>query len=110
MHGSVPREDAVTSGWTDGRGSVRLAVAVTLPDAVGTIGMARRAIHHAKPKHAPRPLGREAVVEHFVAGFAIDHGHYGFRRVGFAHSVDRRWHRFAPPMRCLEHVEIQQRG
>src|SRR5947209_19716606 len=78
IHGLVPWNDAV-AGWRTARGrrwTMRLAFAIRLPNSVGSVRMASRAIHHAHPEHPPRPFGRQAVSQHFVSRLAVNHRHH----------------------------------
>src|SRR5918996_3207680 len=75
VHRIIPRNVAVIAAVR--RLAVRLAASVALPDAVCAVRVTRGTICHAEPEHLPRPLGWQAVAQHFVRSLAIDHRHRG---------------------------------
>src|SRR2546425_11253775 len=82
--------------------------AITLPNAVSAIGVARSAIHQAQPEHAARPLRGQTVTEHLVARLAINDRHDGCGGIRFAHGLDRYGHGLVLTVGRLQHIEIEQ--
>src|SRR6185295_796764 len=77
VHCLIPGDFAVTNtvlGTIRGR-TMRLSATVALPDAIGAVGVAGRAVHHTNPEHRPRPFGGDSIHQHFVTCFAVDHRH-----------------------------------
>src|SRR6266446_535901 len=74
IHRVIPGDFAVTDAIFGAvrRWTVRLLAAVALPDAVGAVGMACSAVHHADPKHGARDRKSTRLnSSHLVISYAV---------------------------------------
>src|SRR3989449_11756523 len=71
--GNVPR--CIAPAPPVGRRTERLGLGIDLPDAIGAVGVARRAAQHAGPKHEALDLLPACFQDTLITNLAYEHGH-----------------------------------